>query len=107
MGTGLGNYSIKYVPGTLTVTLIPSSGASIYVLDPSANGALTMAGNATINVGGDVVVDSKSSSAINASGNAQVTAAAVLVVGGVSRSGNASVTKTRHSRREPETHSPD
>jgi hypothetical protein len=69
-------------------------GATIYVLDTSASGALTMAGNATINLDGDVVVDSNSSSAIKASGNAQVTAAAVLVVGGVSKSGNAHVSKT-------------
>jgi hypothetical protein len=67
---------------------------SIYVLDATAGGALSLSGNATINVSGSVVVDSSSSSAIKASGNAQVTAAAVLVAGGVSRSGNASVTKT-------------
>jgi hypothetical protein len=94
VGTGLGNYNIKYVPGTLAVTLSPSSGASIYVLDATAAGALTMTGGAAINVGGDVEVDSSSSSAIKASGSASVTAAAVLVVGGVSTSGGASVTKT-------------
>ncbi len=80
--------------GGQTVNLSPS-GASIYVLDAMAGGALTLSGNADINVGGAVYVDSNSSTAISASGNAQVTATSgVLVVGGVSKSGNASVTKT-------------
>ena len=86
------NYNITFVPGTLTVTLVPSS---VYVLNAqSTSGALTISGNATINLPGALVVDS-TSSAILASGNAKITAAAgVQVVGGVSKSGNASVTKT-------------
>jgi hypothetical protein len=92
-GSGLGNYNIGYVPGTLTVTLSPT-GASIYVLDATAGGALNLSGNASVNVSGNVVVDSSSSSAILASGNAAVTAGGVLVVGGVSNSGSAHVTKT-------------
>ena len=78
-------------------TVSPSpSGAFIYVLDPTAGGALSLSGNADINIGGTLVVDSSnSSSAISASGNAQVTAkSGVLVVGGVSKSGNAVVSKT-------------
>ena len=78
--------------GAFEFGALPSE--SIYILDATAGGALSLSGNATINVSGSVVVDSSSSSAIKASGNAQVTAAAVLVAGGVSRSGNASVTKT-------------
>ena len=92
-GSGLSNYSIGYVNGTLTVNLSPS-GASIYVLDATAGGALNLSGNASINIAGNVVVDSNTSSAILATGNARVTAGQVLVVGGVSKSGNASVTKT-------------
>src|SRR5208337_4642967 len=82
-GSGLGNYSITYVNGTLTVN------RSIIVLDPSAAGALTIGGNAIINIPGVVYVDSSSSSALLASGNAQVTAAAIDVHGGVKKSGNA------------------
>ena len=68
---------------------------SIYVLDPTAGGALSLSGNASINTAGTVVVNSKSSSAILATGNATVTATGgVQVVGGVSKSGNAQVTKT-------------
>ncbi|MFI5259425.1 MAG: MBG domain-containing protein, partial [Candidatus Limnocylindrales bacterium] len=89
------NYAFTtFNTGTLTVTLSPA-GASVFVLDGSAGGALNLSGNAGINIAGDVVVDSSSSSAILASGNATVTAPyGVLVVGGVSKSGNASVTRT-------------
>ena len=75
MGGGLTNYSIAYVNGTLTVSLSPTTSGSIYVLDPTAGGALTLSGNASINIAGNVVVDSNSTSAILASGNAKVTAA--------------------------------
>jgi Ca2+-binding RTX toxin-like protein len=90
-GTGLGNYSVIYVNGTLTVT---AATGSIYVLDKTASGAVNLSGNAAISIAGNLVVDSSSASAILASGNAKVTAASVQVVGGVSKSGNASVTKT-------------
>ncbi len=85
------NYAITFVPGTLTVTTL---AGSIYVLDPTAGGALALSGSAGINTSGNVVVDSTSSSAILASGNATVTAATVQVEGGVGRSGNAKLTKT-------------
>ena len=75
-------------------TLSTPGTGFIYVLDPTVGGALTLSWNASINTLGNVVVDSSSSSAILASGNAKVTAAAVQVMGGVSKSGNASVTKT-------------
>jgi hypothetical protein len=84
------NYTISYAPGTLTITV----GGSIYVLDPTVGGALTLSSSAAINTAGNVVVDSTSSTAVIASGNAKVTAASVQVAGGVSKSGNASVTKT-------------
>jgi hypothetical protein len=70
--------------GTVTI------GQTIFVLDPSAGGALSLSGNASIKVGGGVYVDSSSSSAISASGNATVKASVIDVRGGVSRSGNAS-----------------
>lgn len=62
----------------------------IYVLDPSAGGALTVSGNASLKIPGSLVVDSSSSSAILASGNAQVKASVIDVHGKVSKSGNAS-----------------
>ena len=62
----------------------------IIVLDPSAGGALSLSGNASINVPGVVYVDSSSSSALSASGNAQVKAAVIDVHGKVQKSGNAS-----------------
>ena len=58
-------------------------------MNSSASGALSISGNAIINVSGVVYVDSSSSSAISASGNASVTASAIDVHGGVQKSGNA------------------
>jgi hypothetical protein len=71
--------------GTITI------GQSIVVLDPSAGGALSVSGNASINLSGGVYVDSSSSTALSASGNATVTASTIQVVGHVQRSGNASL----------------
>jgi hypothetical protein len=71
---------------TFTVTV----GQSMFILDPSAGGALSISGNATLNVPGAIVVDSISSSAVSASGNASVKAAVVDVHGKVQKSGNAS-----------------
>jgi hypothetical protein len=89
IGTGLANYSIGYVNGTLTVTgLNWTNSGTVYVLDPSAGGALTLSGSASVNVTGDVIVDSSSSSAIAISGAASVKAAGIEVVGGVQKSGS-------------------
>jgi 6-phosphogluconolactonase (cycloisomerase 2 family) len=63
--------------------------ASLFILDPSAAGALSVSGNGSINVPGTVVVDSSSKQAISASGNAHLTAAGFVVDGGVQTSGNA------------------
>jgi hypothetical protein len=71
----------------LTLTVTPS----ILVLDPSAGGALTVSGNAGISVPGAVVVDSNSKTALTANGNASVKAGSIQVVGGVSKSGNATL----------------
>jgi hypothetical protein len=91
-GAADSNYTISYVSGTLTVTLPPKSA---YILNPKASGAVTASGNASLKLPGGLVVDSGSPSAVLASGNAQVNVGgAVLVVGGVSTSGNAAVTKT-------------
>jgi hypothetical protein len=70
---------------TFTVTV----GQSIFVLDPSAGGALSLSGNATLKVPGAIVVDSSSSTAVSASGNAQITASVIDVRGKVQKSGDA------------------
>ena len=78
---------------TVTLTVTDEAGASatstfnetvtssIYVLDPSAAGALSLSGNASIKVPGVVVVDSSSASALSANGSAAVTASSIQVVG--------------------------
>ena len=63
---------------------------SIIVLDPTAGGALSLSGNASIKLTGGVYVDSSSSSALTASGNAAIKASVIDVRGGVQKSGNAS-----------------
>jgi hypothetical protein len=78
------NYTVTLLPGTLTVTM-PSG---FYILDPTAGGALTMSGSASINLPYDVVIDSSSSSALTISGGASVKAEAIEVVGGVKKTGS-------------------
>jgi hypothetical protein len=80
------NYSIAFISGALTVS-IPTG--SFYVLAPSASGALTLSGSATINSPGVVEVDSTSSTAIVASGTASVKAQSIGVVGGTKLTGSA------------------
>jgi hypothetical protein len=72
---------------SFTVTVAPS----VFILDPTAGGALSLSGNASINISGGVYVDSGSSSALTASGNAKITAPLIDVHGGVQKSGNATV----------------
>ncbi len=74
--------------GTASVQV--NVGPSIVVLDSSAGGALSLSGNASINLPGEVVVDSNSSSALSASGNATLKASVIDVRGKVQKSGNAS-----------------
>ncbi|HUG71297.1 MAG TPA: PKD domain-containing protein, partial [Pirellulaceae bacterium] len=66
-------------------------GHSIFVLNAGDPGALSLTGDAAINVEGRVVVNSGSSSAIRATGNARITASSVEVVGGVDLTGEATV----------------
>ena len=74
--------------GTATLQIVVAP--SIFVLDPTAGGALSLSGNASISIAGGVYVDSSSSSALSASGNATVRASVIDVHGGVLKSGNAS-----------------
>ncbi len=88
-----GSYTVSATASGITVpaSFSLTNSPLILVLDPSAAGALSITSNARINVSGAVHVDSSSSSALTASGNAQVDAAAIDVVGGVKKSGNASL----------------
>ena len=89
--TYAGNSSFLTSNKAVAVTVTVTSVAAAYILDPSAPGALSLSGNATLQVPGVVVVDSSSATAILASGNAMVSGTSVQVVGKVSTSGNAKV----------------
>jgi hypothetical protein len=75
--------------GTATSTIVVAP--SIFVLNSSASGALTLSGNASISIPGELVVDSSSSSALKASGNAQVAGTVIDVQGGFQQTGNATI----------------
>jgi uncharacterized repeat protein (TIGR03803 family) len=64
---------------------------SIYVLNTTASGAVSVSGNATITIPGNLIVDSSSTKALTESGNAKIAANSIQVVGGVSQSGNATL----------------
>jgi hypothetical protein len=64
---------------------------SIFVLNPTANAALSIAGGASITIPGGMVVDSSSTSAISISGKSQLTASVIDVLGGVKTGAGSSV----------------
>ncbi len=91
-------------PQTITVSYAASSNflaastsvsativESIYTLNSSLSGDLSVSGNASVNIAGLIQVDSKSSTALQASGSATVSASAIHVVGGVQTSGSATL----------------
>jgi Bacterial Ig-like domain (group 3) len=83
--SGDGNFVTS--SGTATTITI---GQTIFVLDPSAGGALSLSGSASINISGGLYVDSSSSSALSVSGAPSVKASVVDVHGGVQKSGSPS-----------------
>ena len=79
--SALANFSINAVGVTVE--------GDVYILNQTASGALTMTGNANLNVSGTLQVDSDSASAVELSGNADVNAGQTDIVGGDQVSGNA------------------
>jgi hypothetical protein len=75
--------------GTATVPIVVAP--SIFILNPTASGALTVSGNASITIPGEIVVDSSSTSALSAAGKAQITASAIDVQGGFQKTGSATL----------------
>jgi hypothetical protein len=63
-------------------TTLENVNMSLLVLDPSANGALTLSGSSQLSTSSAVVVDSKSSQGVTLTGAAKATAAAFFIVGG-------------------------
>ncbi len=75
---------------TLSVVVQPS----IYILNSTASGSLTLSGSSTITVPGLVQVNSSSATAIQESGATRTSASAIRVVGGSSATGSSSFSTT-------------
>ena len=84
--TGVGPYTVTLqvfngsVAGTATATV--SLTPSVFVLNPSASGALNLSGNAHLTSKGEVFVDSSSASAVVVSGNVIVSSVGLEITGG-------------------------
>jgi uncharacterized repeat protein (TIGR01451 family) len=74
-----------------SATVTQTSTQSIIVLDAADAGALRLSGSSSINVAGNVIVDSKSQTALTESGSTSITAKSIQVVGGVSTSSTATL----------------
>jgi hypothetical protein len=87
----LGVLGLSQIPVSVTAAAMTiSSGSCIYSLDPTAQGAMTVAGTASVNSACGVYVNSDNSSALVASGGGTVTAPLVGVVGGTTLNGGGS-----------------
>jgi Flp pilus assembly protein TadG len=73
-------------------TYIPTK-ASVLILEPKKNNALKFKGSSSIlEVGGDIIVNSKAKKAVNIKKKSQVKAEHVLVTGGLSKNSRRSIT---------------
>ncbi len=86
----LGSTDFLTSSATIGATVLPS----IYVLNSTITGALSLSGSSTISIAGLVQVDSKASQAIQESGNTKITASAIRVAGGYSASGSSTFSTT-------------
>src|SRR6202451_3113001 len=66
----------------------------IYVLNPTASGALSINGNVTVQSSCGLLVDSSSSSGLSVNGNTSITATTIGVVGNYSANGNTTFSPT-------------
>src|SRR5580700_4444908 len=66
----------------------------IYVMNPSASGAMSANGNVTVNSSCGLLIDSSSSSGLTVNGNTSITATNIGVVGGYTSNGNTSFSPT-------------
>lgn len=88
----LGFRSVPVSTTAVAVTL--GSGSCIYSLDPSAPGAITVGGTASVSSSCGLYDNSTSSSALTVSGGGTITAPLVGVVGGTSVNGGGSTPPT-------------
>jgi len=88
----LGWQAVPVSTAAVAVTL--GSGSCVYSLDPSASGATTVGGTATLNSACGLYDNSSSASALSVSGGGTITAPLVGVVGGTNVNGGGSTPPT-------------
>src|SRR5262249_31156197 len=93
---GTGNPNIRGGVSSAVPFTISAAGivGDVFVLNQKASGALTLSGNAVLNVTGTLQVDSSSATAVQLSGNAVVIAATTQIVGGYQAPSSASFVHT-------------
>jgi hypothetical protein len=80
---------------TVSARAVASTGNGpncIYILDPSASGAMTINGNVSLQMSCGLLVDSSSSSGMIVNGNVGISASTIGVVGGYLSNGNVTIT---------------
>ncbi len=86
---------MRTVPvSTMAVAVTLGSGSCVYSLDPSASGATTVGGTASVSSACGLYDNSSSSSALTVSGGGTITAPLVGVVGGTNVNGGGSTPPT-------------
>jgi hypothetical protein len=113
-GTATGSHTYA-IPGTFVITLtitdkdggaasrtfVVTVSRSVFVLNSTASGALTLSGGASINLPGVVEVNSNSTSAIQIGGNSSITATRIDVVGSVNANGTPTLSPAPHTGASP------
>ena len=89
LGTAPITVSVAHGSGAPTsVSATATIGTSIFALNPTLSGSVTLSGSASLTLGGALIVDSNSTSGLAVSGAPRITAGSIRIVGGYSSSGS-------------------
>jgi hypothetical protein len=80
-------YSLATVSARATAIIAPGQPGCIYIMDPTASGALSLSGTPAVVSSCGVYINSNSGSALSANGTATLTASEIDIVGGYSFGG--------------------
>jgi Flp pilus assembly protein TadG len=85
-----------------TAAILTNGNHCVIALDKSTATGISMAGNATVNLGCGMAANSMGSSAIDASGSTSITATPVTAVGGITGTYSSSTVKQPYSLPQPD-----